>query len=965
MCWQKYVSRLLGNDSTSTAIILATFLGGLSLGYFLCGKLTTRIKNHFKVYAILEGLVGAWCLNFPVIFNAVESFTRSWEFSPPLLIMVQGGVCSVLLMGIPTVCMGGTIPFLTRGLSENIAEATHIHANVYAVNTAGAFLGTLLAGFYLIPEYGLPLTVMGTAVLNLAACLFFYLLSGLAKKHRPSEEAPACGLRPAPMRYSPLVLYLIAFLSGFYVMTLENVLIRITNLSMGSSSYTFSLLVSVFILSIAVGSYAVGKLKTVPDHLLFVNQFLIALFLILIYLSLDTWPYWAHIIRIAFQSNMVGFRAYYVGVFLVLLSVLILPVGLMGATVPIAFHEIKRDLPNVGKHSGILFSVNTVGNLVGSLMGGIVFYYFLNNAKIFLTAVGFAAISAGLASRKLARRYVMSALILSVSVLLFIFTPFYNEHHFTFGTFRERAPLPYSLDGPKKFFYHYDEWEGTAEVKFYKDGPVSTVGVVEFPGKTPGEKKTLAIMVNGKADSSTAGDIFTLKLLAHLPALLAEKRKDVMVIGLGTGITAGEMTLYPDTVHIDVAEISPTVVQALPCFREFNYNVHENPKVIIHIGDAFRILGRSRKKWDIIISEPSNPWVTGVDLLFTQEFYRLAKEHLSDNGILVQWAHIYSANEQMIGMILNTVRSQFRYCHTFISDPGLGDVIFVASDKYLSKDDLEKAATRLDANPEVRESLKKIALDSVDAVLMREIWSASYSSEKFSDFGIQTMDYPRLHYMAGKSFFTGDTLAFNRLFNVASAAYSDDFLMTRKYGRNFSLPKQTFDILMASVADKKTRYNLALENSLKLKAYLAGSDVYLLSEEDRKKLETGFIPFVMHFPENEEEWGKISLENASFRKKAEALLTHEERFRNWIVPYPVDGLKELLKNGIIKGEDTYEKNWCVLHLIRLLLRERADKEQLRAAAAFAVRGADGEITVKEEDRLLLEIVRSALSQIIK
>ncbi len=359
--------------------------------------------------------------------------------------------------------------------------------------------------------------------------------------------------------------------------------------------------------------------------------------------------------------------------------------------------------------------------------------------------------------------------------------------------------------------------------------------------------------------------------------------------------------------------------------------------------------------------------MTGVDLLFTQEFYRLAKEHLSGNGILVQWAHIYSSNDRMIGMILNTIRSQFKHCHIFISDPGLGDCLFVATDRYLSADDLERAAARFDSNPKVRESLGKIALDSVDSVLIREIWSDLYSSERFSDAGIQTMDYPRLHYIAGKSFFTGDNVAFNQLFNAASAAYSDDFLMARKYDnwRDFPLSKEAFDILLASVTNRKTPYHSALEKSLKLKACLAGSDVYLLSEEDKKKLETHLISFVMHFPENEEEWDKIALKNASFRKKAEVLLSYEERFRNWIVPYPVEGLKELLKNGMVRGEDIYEKNWCVLHLIRLLLRERADKEQLRAAADFAVRGTDGEITVKEEDRLLLKIVKSALSQIRK
>jgi hypothetical protein len=218
-------------------------------------------------------------------------------------------------------------------------------------------------------------------------------------------------------------------------------------------------------------------------------------------------------------------------------------------------------------------------------------------------------------------------------------------------------------------------------------------------------------------------NIYTLKLLAHLPAILASQRRNVMVIGLGTGVTAGELTLYPDIERIDVAEISPTVVEALPYFSKATYHVENNPKVRIHIGDAFRILGRSKTKWDIIISEPSNLWVTGVDQLFTKEFYTIAKERLSANGILLQWIHTYEA---------------------------------------------------------VLASLNTIGLSSLEAILLRELWSPSYIKDFFSDFGMQTMDNPELHYIAGKAY-SMDLSISEVLLGPASITYLSEYLLAKRH----------------------------------------------------------------------------------------------------------------------------------------------------------------------------------------
>ncbi|MGD9158805.1 MAG: hypothetical protein PVG39_10395, partial [Desulfobacteraceae bacterium] len=695
VAWQKYLGRLFGSDTAATAIILGTFLGGLSLGYYLCGRLTQRVKNHFRVYALLEAIIGAWCFFFPYIFKVTELITVSWSFSIPFAIIVQGVVCSALLMGIPTVCMGATIPFLTRGISRSITEATGVHARVYAINTGGAFTGTLIAGFYLIPQYGLPSTMTDTACLNLGAGMFFYLLSKTAGETKASGavEKTVERDRDAPGLPSR-ALYVIAFLSGFYVMTLENVIIRISNLSLGSSSYSYTLVVSVFILSIAVGSYLVTGLKRIPANLLFINQLFITLLLLFIYISLDTWPYWAHVIRITFQSNIAGFWGYYLLVFLLLVCVLILPAGLMGATVPITFHEIKRELKKVGSDSGALFSWNCAGNLAGSLIGGIILYFFLNNAGVFLSAAVFAAISTCIAGWYLSWRYFLPSAFMGILIfLLALNTPFYNEENFMEGTFRIRSPLAYSFESPKRFF---EQFHRQKKLKFYKDDPGATVAVMEYPDHPLFTEKPRSIMVNGKSDSSTIADIYTLKLSAHIPCLLSEKMKDIMVIGLGTGVTAGELTLYPEVDGIDVAEISPVCRGGPPLFRESTYGFDRNPKGRIHIGDAFRIMGRSGKKWDIIISEPSNPWVTGVDLLFTQEFYKLVREHLIPEGMLVQWAQIYATDPSMLGMILNTVQQEFKQCRVFMASRN--DLIILASNREISIKDLDRAEKKLSTN---------------------------------------------------------------------------------------------------------------------------------------------------------------------------------------------------------------------------------------------------------------------------
>jgi len=774
--WQRYLTRLLGGDGLATATVLSVFLGGLSVGYWVCGRLTVRVRRVFVAYGILEAAIGIWAFAFPWLFRLVDSATGSWRFEPPYGLVFQGALCGALLLGPPALAMGGTIPMLTRGLTGSLETATRIHARVYAINTAGAAAGALLAGFVLIWRFGLPMTLRGTAMINLAAAAFFLVL-GRDRRVAETVDRPS----PATSAYDPQLpaswaLYAIVFLSGFYFITLETLFVRVTNLSFGSSSYSFAMIVTVFILSIAIGAYRVSRRKTIPPSALARNHLGICLGLAVVFVTLDVWPYGAHLLRISLPANATSMAIHQAEAFVLLFLMLVVPAGFMGATLPLAFDALRKDLSTVGTRAGTMLSWNAAGNVLGGLVGGFLLLRWLGLGETFLLALGCAAAGACLAATRLVGRARWPAA-LSVAVVILTMLVFpYDPTRMAVGTFRLREPLTFSYDGPEAF---YAEFYRSREILAYRDDPDGSFAVVENPrpeeallANLPGlaasiieNPETLnfggprprSIIVNGKPDSSTFYDRETLRLSAHLPALVATNRARVLVIGLGTGVTAGEFTLYPDVRSIDVAEISPAVVDFLPLFTASTHAVHEDFRVRIHVGDAFRVIRRSGARWNIIVSEPSNPWVTGVDQVFSREFYSLVREHLEQDGLFLQWVQRYSTNEAIRARVVNTLRTEFPHVRVFHAREAADDLL-LASMTELTDAAFERIAPILEANIAVRESLAQIGVNGAQEILAREDHGLLERAARFADLGIETLDRPRIHYMSGLAFFRGDHL---------------------------------------------------------------------------------------------------------------------------------------------------------------------------------------------------------------
>ncbi|MFO1487328.1 MAG: hypothetical protein U1F65_02510 [Verrucomicrobiota bacterium] len=558
VCWQRYLARVTGHDSLATALTLGIFLGGLSGGYAMSGWLSRRVARPARAYAVIEAVIGLWALIFPWVFAAVESGTRHWSFTPPGWLALQGSLCTVALIGLPALCMGGTVPLLTRELAGSLAGATRVHARIYGANTAGAFLGVMAAGYWLVPTLGLPGSLRAMAVINLLAAIFFAWFPSRQPSNTAEDDfveaTPAAGAKPFPS----WVLHVLAGLNGAAVMALENVLIRITNLTLGSSTYSFSLLVGVFVLSLAAGSFAVGALRRLPRGLLFGTQATALVLWWLVFVTVDDWPYVGHLVRAMFQGNLPAFCAYQTSAFGLLLALLVLPVGLLGTTLPLIFHELKRDLPSVGWHSGRMFSANAAGCVVGSVAGGWWLFHRLDNPGVFAAALSLVAVAVVLSAwplGKLCRG--LAGLLFAGSLALAWRQPGFDKGRFATGTFNLNQLTPFSYRGPE---YFHEKLLNGRTLKFYDDSPAGTVAVVadaadagnlalpplEMPielAEVAPTNPPRAIMVNGKSDSHSLRDRQTLKLSAHIPTLWAEQRGKVMIIGLGTGIRAAATAL--------------------------------------------------------------------------------------------------------------------------------------------------------------------------------------------------------------------------------------------------------------------------------------------------------------------------------------------------------------------------------------------------------------------------------------
>ncbi len=747
--WQKCFATLLGSHSEATAAVLAIFLGGLSAGYALFGRWVRRwvagATPLLVVYGVVEAAIGIHALVFPWLFEGARRLSLAVPLESQPAAFAFDVLLTAALIGPPTVLMGGTIPILTQGLSHGVRDATRVHAWVYGFNTAGAFVGALAAGFFLVAELGIPGTLRAMGALNLAAgAIFGWLGMRVRSSARPAVE-PSPEVRPVIAGYWRFAAA--AALLGFAMMAIQTALIRIAGLALGASHFTFATIVAVFVLCIALGSLVVSALPRIPAAAAVACPWLLAVLLIVLYPLLDDAPYWAHRLRILFGPSEADFWPHAMAVFAAFLGVLALPVGLSGATLPLLFHQLRGTVGDLGHVAGRLYSWNTLGSLAGALLGGYALLLWLDLHWVYRLAV-LAILLAGalLAPPLLPDRSRRALGLVAVAMAAVVALPAWAPGRLSAGYFRYRQPTVWSRQGPNVL---YRNLHGQEDFVFYADDPVASIAV--FESELFGQPN-LTLMNNGKSDGSLVGDYATMSLVVLIPCLFAGKCENAFVIGYGMGVTAGEFASLETARQAVVAEISSAVLEAAPLFDHGNRRASESPVVRTVRSDAYRALLRSEDRFDVIASEPSNPWMTGVEMLFSREFLEAARDRLAPGGVYAQWFHAYETDEAVVEMILKTYTEVFDRVAVWFT---LGhDHLLLGFRDGPEEPSLDEVRRRFE-RPDFRAGFQRAGISSLAGLLAHELLPLGSLDPALLEGDVHTLLHPRLSDRAARAFFRG------------------------------------------------------------------------------------------------------------------------------------------------------------------------------------------------------------------
>ncbi len=689
--WFRGLAHIWGSSALAASAVLASFLLGLGVGARILGRLADRVRSGLFWYGLSEIAIGLLAALVPwelqLLERAAAALYPSIENSPLAGGFVRAAL-SFLVLGPPCVLMGGTFPLLVREMTADGKPLRQAAGFLYGLNTLGGAVGVGLSGFVLLPALGYAAThriaVLGSiaaGVCALALCAF----------RRNVPEAAASDGGDETMfegDRAPLVAVVAAaFLAGAASLLLQIAWTRQLTLILGGSTYAFSAMLFVAIAGIGAGGL-LFHLRFRASHSLLQIQGAVSLALIaaaligqLLIEPLTRLVGAAGPLRAGIGwSEAISFLAGAVLQFL--------PAVGMGLLLPLHAAVCPTRATGAGNTAGRIYAWNTAGTIAGSLGGALILLPSLGTAAC--VGVAFALYllgSIGLFPARTRRERLALGLLAAAgggAVILGL-----------------RGPDPL-LTNVGLYLYGLDAEESLqkASVRFLREGVSANILVLDHPNGAT------SLRVNGKVDASTGQDMAMQLGLAYLPRFMNPGARETLVIGWGSGSTAGASLLFPDT-RVTCAEIEPAVIEASPHFDAVNHKPLASPRLTLALTDGRALLQGTDRRFDLILSEPSNPWMAGVSSLFTIEFYRKASERLAPGGVLAQWIQAYSLAPSDYAMIVRTVRQVFP--HGALLRISAGDTILLASHHALepAREVIERAQALVDGLPEVKADVEK------------------------------------------------------------------------------------------------------------------------------------------------------------------------------------------------------------------------------------------------------------------
>jgi len=742
--WSHYLKLFLGHAAYAQTLVLALFMGGMAAGSWLCSLGSARWRNLLRRYALAEALIGLAALAFhPVFVAATDAAYTS-------ILPALGGEASATLFKwtlagaliLPqSVLLGMTFPLMSAGLIRRYPAAPgEALAMLYFTNSLGAAVGVLASGFVLIEALGLPGTVQTAGVLNLVLAAVVWTLAGGAE---PTPEARAAAGDRGDGR-SERVLLAVALLTGAASFIFEIGWIRMLSLVLGSSTHSFELMLSAFIFGIACGGYWVRRrIDAIADP----ERFLGVVLTIMGLLALATLPLYGRmfeLMRLVIQAlarTDAGYALFLVSSHGIALAVMFPATFCAGMTLPLITYALLRGGQGE-KAIGAVYSANTLGSIAGVFFAAHIGLPWLGLKG--LIACG-AALDAGLGLVLLWRAAGERSLRLGAAALCLV----------CFGVVLSVVQLdPYKM--ASGVFRHGDLYTtNEANMISYRDGKTTTVSLMDF-----GTDRSLR--TNGKSDGAInmdpegprVSDEVTMTLTAVVPLAHRPDATSAAVIGIGTGLTTHTLLGSPALRSVETVEIEPAMAEASRLFAPRNSNAFADPRSHIVFDDAKTFFSTRNRKYDIIVSEPSNPWVSGVSSLFTSEFYRLVRRHLNPEGILVQWFQMYEIDSSLIASVLRALGENFPDYAVFAATGS--DLLIVAGEPSTLNRPLADVFASM---PGAARELRRVHVTSIRDIEARRIGGKRSLAPMFLGYGVPANSdyYPYLDLHAAKYRFLHQT----------------------------------------------------------------------------------------------------------------------------------------------------------------------------------------------------------------
>jgi len=688
--WARMLGLVFGATTLAVSTVLAAFMGGLALGSALAGKLAHRIRKPLSTYGLIEIGIAVYALLVPFLFRWIDHvYALIWQqfqpgyFSFSLWRFALSGI--VLL--VPTTLMGATLPVLAAALVRSSRRDSNSVTRLYACNLAGAILGTIAAGFVLLPALGVRMTIAVAAVLNVIVGVIAIILQRRMHERVDYNEDPVDAANPV----SPVTSfwYFAALASGFVTISAQVSWTRTLTMIIGSSTYAFSIVVALFLIGLAVGAWLVtrkDRSQRLRSAILKVEA-LTALSLLLSLYVLNQIP--ALLINLGLRLNVSSWAGLLALQILSATLLILLPAVLMGMVMPLVLVWASSDQVNAVARVGRSYAVNTIGAIAGAFITGFILIPKTSTRFTLLFAAVCCLVVAAVAYRPAGRdpalkRSVAIGLIPVLVIVLFIVAPRMNLADLSIGAYDSLVRvLAQTREGVK------DESEAAGpnvhELLMYQEGPTATVSVRR-------DRDTVSMAINGRTNASDSiYDMPTQVMLGQLPLLVAPKIDNGLIIGYATGVTVGAMLQSP-VQSVTCVELEPGTVAGSQFFNHVNNRPLDDPRTTLIIDDARTFLRVTPNRYDMIVSEPSHPWVPGVANLFTQEFFELGRARLSDDGIWVQWVQIYQLSTESLRSVLATYHKVFPHVLVFrVGGLSNGkDLLLIGSNRPLNLDRLSE-----------------------------------------------------------------------------------------------------------------------------------------------------------------------------------------------------------------------------------------------------------------------------------